>query len=75
MDPNKLNYILGRVACADREELLDRLQRDELSDAEQFALRNSASEEDRALFELFRPLDSGEMAQILSLALGDKAGN
>ena len=71
MDPYKLKYIIARVALADREELLDRLQRDELAAAEHFALRCSAASEDRALYELFRPLDGRETAHLMAQVFGD----
>lgn len=67
MDLIKLSYIVERTAAEEQEARLVQLQRGELSDPEVATLRQGSGI-DRRLYELFRPLDAQETAQILSLA-------
>lgn len=66
MDPSKLSYIVERTAAEEQDARLVQLQCGELSDPEVAALRQGSGI-DRQLYELFRPLDAQETAQILSL--------
>jgi len=67
MDPIKLKYIVERAAVDEQLRRAERLQRGELSAEEIEAMRTSADPEERALYELFRPLDDLEKRRILSV--------